>query len=154
MATGGWAFSVRGVGPVTTVLLDGGLADAWWGELALSLPNGTEVLRVNEGDLVDSVPAALDAVSADQWALVSFGATVAAVPSLLGSLPRAPLTIVLVEPRGIDPGLLGWLSQRTRVVSRDPEELRKWRDAGAIATPLTTDTRSAVEQAVRTAGSQ
>jgi len=151
-------FSFRGLGRVTTVLLDGGLADPWWEDLALSLPKDIEVLRLKDqnsslSDPIRSVPFALRAVSAGQCALVALGATAAVVPRLLGSLPVAPLTIVLVEPRGLDPGALGRLSSRLTVLSRDPAELRRWHDAGAFTETLTTDSRSALEQAVIAVGS-
>jgi hypothetical protein len=73
------AFSLRGSGRGTVVLLDRGLTEDQWRRIALGLSNDLEVLRIGGfGDATRNaaaVAAGLRAISSKHWALLAVGAS-------------------------------------------------------------------------------
>jgi hypothetical protein len=73
------AFSLRGSGRGTVVLLDRGLTEDQWRRIALGLSNDLEVLRIGgSGDATRNavaITAGLRAISSKHWALLAVGAS-------------------------------------------------------------------------------
>jgi hypothetical protein len=104
-------YSLRGEGRGTLLLLDSGLPQAIWEQLAVALPNNVEVLRVRVDlardlsmgfskteEIAMQAKAALGAVSAKQVAVLAVGLTDEVLVEALRPLSPAPAAITAINP--------------------------------------------------------
>lgn len=127
-------FSFRGQGQGTIVLLDSALPSGAWEQLAVTLPNDIEVLRVPVYSFADPLAAIKDAaaairdVSARSIAVVAIGWPTPELIEALPSLPLRPVRTLAIYPTAAQS--TGPNASAVRVSSIKDADLAAWTQRG------------------------